>query len=95
MPEESKLAEKLENSNKFTEEELKQVQDIQQSYANVQNQFGQLKLAQIRLERQEKNLSDKLVEVENTEKSFLDKITEKYGKGVLNPETGVFTPEKS
>ena len=28
-------------------------------------------------------------------KSFLDKITTKYGKGTLNPETGVFTAEKS
>ena len=80
---------------KFTDDELKEVKSLQTSYLDVQNEFGQLKLAQIRLERQEKNLSDKLVEVENTEKSFLDKITEKYGKGVLNPETGVFTPEKS
>ena len=79
----------------FTDDELKEVKSLQTSYLDVQNEFGQLKLAQIRLERQEKNLSDKLVEVENTEKSFLDKITEKYGKGVLNPETGVFTPEKS
>ena len=37
---------------KFTEEELKQVQNIQTSYANVQNQFGQLKLAQIRLDKE-------------------------------------------
>ena len=35
------------------------------------------------------------LEIENIEKSFLDKVTEKYGKGSLNPETGVFTPEKS
>ena len=27
---------------KFTEEELTQVQNIRQSYLNVQNQFGQL-----------------------------------------------------
>ena len=80
---------------KFTDDELKEVKSLQTNYMDIQNEFGQLKLAQIRLERQEKNLSDKLVEVENTEKSFLDKITEKYGKGVLNPETGVFTPEKS
>ena len=33
---------------KFTEEELKQVQNIQASYQNIQNQFGQLKLAQIK-----------------------------------------------
>ena len=37
---------------KFTEEELKQVQNIQASYSNIQNQFGQLKMAQIRLDEQ-------------------------------------------
>ena len=29
---------------KFTEEELKQVQNIQANYSNVQNKFGQLKM---------------------------------------------------
>ena len=34
---------------KFTEEELTQVQNIQRSYTSLQTQFGQLKLAKIRL----------------------------------------------
>ena len=80
---------------KFTDDELKEVKSLQTNYLNVQNEFGQLALAKIRLEREEKKLSKKLAEVESTEKSFLDSITEKYGKGTLNPETGVFTPEKS
>ena len=45
---------------KFTKEELKQVQNIQSSYASVQNQFGQLKLAQLRLDEQEIQLKDSL-----------------------------------
>ena len=80
---------------KFTEEELKQVQNIQASYVNVQNQFGQLKMAQIRLDGQEVDLEEALKSVQNEEKKFLDGITEKYGQGSLNPETGVFTPIKS
>ena len=80
---------------KFTEEELKQVQDIQQSYANVQNQFGQLKMAQIRLDEQEVELEESLKSIQTEEKKFLDGITEKYGEGSLNSETGVFTPNKS
>ena len=80
---------------KFTEEELKQVQNIQASYQNVQNQFGQLKMAQIRLDGQEVDLEEALKSVQNEEKKFLDGITEKYGQGSLNPETGVFTPIKS
>jgi len=80
---------------KFTEDELKQVQDIQANYVNVQNQFGQLKMAQIRLDNQEVELEDSLKSIQDEEKKFLDGITDKYGQGTLNPETGVFTPNKS
>ena len=80
---------------KFTEDELKQVQDIQKSYANVQNQFGQLKLTQIRLDNDEVILEDALKQIQDEEKKFLDGITEKYGQGSLNPETGVFTPTEN
>ncbi len=80
---------------KFTEEELPQVQNIQKSYANVQNQFGQLKLAQIRLDNDEVVLEDALKSIQDEEKKFLDGITEKYGQGSLNPETGVFTPTEN
>jgi len=76
---------------KFTEEELTQVQNIQVSYQNVQNQFGQLKMAQIRLDAQEVDLEEALKTIQSEEKKFLDGITEKYGQGSLNQETGVFT----
>ena len=80
---------------KFTEEELKQVQNIQASYSNIQNQFGQLKMAQIRLDNQEIDLENSLQKIKEEEKKFLDSITDKYGQGTLDPETGVFTPTES
>ena len=80
---------------KFTEEELTQVQNIQRSYTTIQNQFGQLKLAQIRLDEQEVDLEEALKSIQSEEKTFLDSITEKYGQGTLNPETGVFTPAEN
>ena len=80
---------------KFTEEELTQVQNIQRSYTTIQNQFGQLKLAQIRLDEQEVDLEEALKSIQSEEKTFLDSITEKYGQGTLNPETGVFTPTEN
>ena len=80
---------------KFTEEELTQVQNIQRSYTTIQNQFGQLKLAQIRLDEQEVELEEALKSIQSEEKKFLDGITSKYGQGTLNPETGVFTPTEN
>ena len=87
---------------KFTEEELKQVQTIQQGYADIQTKFGQLKMAHLRLEQQQNSLyeendklEEKLKSLQNEEKKFLDSVNEKYGEGTLNPETGVFTPIES
>jgi hypothetical protein len=80
---------------KFTEEEMNQVKTFQQNYVNIQNQFGQLKMAQIRLDGQEVDLENALTSIQDEEKKFLDGITEKYGEGSLNQETGVFTPNKS
>ena len=80
---------------KFTEEELTQVQNIQRSYTSLQTQFGQLKLAKIRLDEQESDLKLSLRDIQSEEKKFLDGITEKYGQGSLNPETGVFTPTEN
>ena len=95
MSEDSNLAKKLEEKNKFTEDELKQVQNIQLSYQNIQNQFGQLKMAQIRLDEQEIEYIKAFADLQEKERNFLDGITKKYGEGTLNPETGVFTPNKS
>ena len=80
---------------KFTKDELETVQGIQRNYAAVQNQFGQLKMAQIRLDDQEVDLENSLKSIQDEEKNFLDSITDKYGQGTLNPETGVFTPTES
>ena len=80
---------------KFTEEELTQVQNIQRSQTSLQTQFGQLKLAKIRLDEQESDLKLNLRDIQSEEKKFLDGITDKYGQGTLNAETGVFTPTTS
>ena len=76
---------------KFNEEELKQVQEIQNNYITIQNQFGQLKMAKIRLSEQELELENSLKSIKVNEQKFLDEVNKKYGQGTLNPETGVFT----
>ena len=87
---------------KFAEEEMKTIQGIQDSYFEVQNDFGKLNLAKIKLEQQldeldsaDDNLTKKFVDTQEKERNFLEDITKKYGEGSLNPETGVFTANKS
>ena len=87
---------------KFTEEEMNSVNEFQKSYIDIQQSLGQLSITRIRLEQQlnlmdnsENELRDKFIETQTNEKQFIDKITEKYGDGTLDPETGVFTSNKS
>ena len=80
---------------KFTTDELDEVKSIQQNYADIQREFGQLYLTKLRFDRREEELTKRFTSVESAEQSFLDKVNKKYGKGSLNPETGVFTPDKS
>ena len=89
----------MAEETKFTEEEIKQIKEIQDSYFDIQNQFGQLSLAKLRLNQQleglgnsENDLNEKFTKIQTNENTFLDGITKKYGEGSLDPETGVFTP---
>jgi len=86
----------------FSSDELKKIQGIQKSYAEITTQLGQVGIAKIRLREQEisiaeeeNKLNENFVKVQKDEQKILDEITKKYGQGTLNPETGVFTPNKS
>ncbi|MBC8428059.1 MAG: hypothetical protein H8D94_01160 [Candidatus Pelagibacter sp.] len=92
----------MAEETKFTEDEMKTIQSIQDSYFEVQNDFGKLNLAKIKLEQQfddldvaDNDLTKKFIDIQEEEKKFLNDITKKYGEGSLNSETGVFTPNKS
>tara|TARA_R100000008_G_scaffold50013_1_gene29854 strand:- start:9 stop:308 length:300 start_codon:yes stop_codon:yes gene_type:complete len=84
---------------KFTEDELKSISDLQVKYNQVTNKFGQLAIAKLNLEKQTEALEEEefkvhqeLESVRAEEQETLQKITDKYGPGSLNPETGVYTP---
>ena len=84
---------------KFSDEELKELKDIQNSYFNIQGELGRISITKLRAKQQFESLSEKedslqaeFIEAQNKEKAFIDKINKKYGDGVLDPETGTFTP---
>ena len=84
---------------KFTEDELKSLQDLQETYGKVQTDFGALKVRRLVLEQQLEELdnADEAVhkaytDNQETERKLVEELNEKYGPGSLNPETGVFTP---
>ena len=88
-----------DQETKFSEEELKSLQDLQNSYQQKQLQFGQLKVQKILVQQQvdgletsESQLEVEYGEVQETERKLVEELNEKYGPGSLDPATGVFTP---
>ena len=84
---------------KFTDDELKSIQELSNKSNNITNRFGQLAIAKINLEKQSESveseefkLHGELEALRKEEQETLNKITEKYGPGSLDPQTGVFTP---
>ena len=84
---------------KFTEDEMKSLQNLQQTYVGIQNAFGQVSVSKLRLDQQieeldkaDENLRNQWSETQGKEKEFVESINKKYGDGNLDINTGVFTP---
>ena len=80
---------------KFTEEETKELAELQQKFNGITVQFGQLKLQKMDLDDAEKQLIVALNETRTQSKDIATKLSAKYGSGTFNPETGIFTPDET
>ena len=88
-----------DQETKFTEDELKSLQELQNSYQQKQLQFGQLRVQRLLVQQQldaidttEKQMETEYSEVQDTERKLVESLNKKYGPGNLDPATGVFTP---
>jgi hypothetical protein len=88
-----------DQETKFSEEELKSLQDLQTSYQQKQLQFGQLEVQRLLVSQQLEQLDNAKAkleveygEVQETERKLVQSLNEKYGPGNLDPASGVFTP---
>ena len=84
---------------KLTEYELKDLNDLQQQYGEVQNSMGQLSMQEIllsqekeRLETSKEEAESRYVTIQQKERDLVDKLTKKYGEGRFNIEQGTFEP---
>ena len=98
MAEETKKAEESKEV-KFTDDELKSLQELQTNYGEKQSMLGQLAVQKILQNQRTEALEDRITEVETEyqavqqeERDIVAKLNEKYGAGQLDPTTGVFTP---
>ena len=86
---------------KFTKDEIDSLQQLRTDYANVELSLGKLEVARMQTEQRLDNIeNDKLrlensyVEIQANEAQIVGELTEKYGVGNLDINTGTFTPVK-
>ena len=84
----------LETPKKFTGEEIQEIQALQKEIETLTQKMGQLYYSKLKLEDREKELKNELISIEKKELDLAGKLTEKYGKGSLDMNSGEFTPVK-
>ena len=80
---------------KFSDDELKSISEIRTAYAEITNRFGQIQLTKYNIQKQEEQAEIDFESIKVKEQEALQGITDKYGQGTLDPNTGVFTPSES
>ena len=96
MAKETKVVESSEV--KFTDDELKSLQDLQTNYQEKQAALGQLSVQRILVNQQmetldirQDELETEYTAVQQEERDLVQGLNEKYGPGQLDPQTGIFT----
>ena len=84
----------IKEGTKFTEDEMKKVEDFRNRFNTVTVSYGQLDMDKLILEETESAIKDEYNKIRKEEKAFVKELSDKYGVGQLNLETGVFMPEK-
>ena len=84
---------------KFTKKEINSLQQLRSDYANVEVSLGKLEIARMQSEQQLDNIQNNKLRLETqyttlqrTESQIVSELTEKYGVGNLDINTGKFTP---
>jgi len=77
---------------KLTEEEIKQIQEVQQSQASLVQELGEISLFELNLEARKDKAEDFLNELRVKEEQIGKELQEKYGSGTINLDKGEFIP---
>jgi hypothetical protein len=79
-------------TKKLSQEELKQIQEIQNKSQAITAELGQIELLKIQLKSRRANAEEFLKELGQDEKTLAEALETAYGKGSINLEKGEFTP---
>ena len=83
---------------KLSEEELTELSELRQTYAQITAQIGRLNIDKYSIEDRLKFVDteitkarDMYLDTSKTEEELVNKLNEKYGQGKIDLDTGVFT----
>ena len=76
----------------FSQEELKEIRDLRTELNQITFQLGQININKIRIENTENLIKKDLINLEEKESKIVKKLSDKYGKGSIDIETGTFIP---
>tara|TARA_B110000211_G_scaffold231086_1_gene291944 strand:+ start:179 stop:472 length:294 start_codon:yes stop_codon:yes gene_type:complete len=77
---------------RFSKDELSQLTKLRTETDQITFQFGQIQISKIKLEENETLLKKQLADLEKREITLAKSLSDKYGKGSINLDTGTFTP---
>ena len=86
---------------KFTKDELNSIEELRNNYNSVTNALGMLEVSRMQTEKRLETIESDKIRLETqyeqltmAEKELINSLTEKYGQGSIDINTGVFTPVK-
>ena len=89
----------MSKTQKFTEDEMKQIQELQKNYQDATATLGRLSVQEIILSQQlesvdteRENIKTAYSELQKKEQTLVQTLNEKYGAGTLDIISGEFTP---
>ena len=81
----------MENQ-KLTQEELNKIAELQEKNRAIVNEFGEIRLIEINLKRRSDNAEKFLTDLREEENAFGKELSEKYGDGTVDLQSGEFVP---
>ena len=86
---------------KFTKDELNSIEELRNNYNSVTNALGMLEVSRMQTEKRLETIESDKIRLETqyeqltmAEKELINSLTEKYGQGSIDINSGVFTPVK-
>jgi hypothetical protein len=79
---------------KITESELSEVKEIQRVNQELASKLGNLEFSRISLNIEYENLRNSIYESKMKESEILQKLSDKYGDVMIDPNTGIISEMK-